>query len=77
MNRKPLAHILLHRGAGDAAFLIDGWKVPAFIEPEFDVTPGEFGIVRCTVTFLCDEVTVLSPGEPRRIASEIVKEVTR
>ena len=46
MNRKPLAHILLHYGAGDSAFL-------------------------------CDEVTVLSPWEPRRIAAEIVKEETR
>ena len=77
MNRTPLAHILLHYGAGDGAFLIDGWKVPAFVEREFDVTTDEFGIVRCTVTFLCDEVTVLSPWEPRRIAAEIVKKETR
>lgn len=70
-----LAHILLHEGAGDAGFLIDGWKVPAYIAPEYEVTTDRHGIVRCTVTFLCDEVTVLSRHEPLRIAAEIMKEI--
>ena len=69
-----LPKILLHEGAGDACFLIDGWKVPAYIAPEFEIQGLGFGVVGVTVTFLADEVTVLSRQMVDKTVSDVMSE---
>lgn len=54
-----LPKILLNESGGDTAFLIDGYKMP-WIAPEYEIESLSDGVVRVTVTFLADEVTVLS-----------------
>ena len=73
MSTPELAKIMLNERGGDAAFLVNGHKMP-FIAPEYSVKPLGGGLVGVTVTFLADEVTVLSGNARRAIVREVVSE---
>lgn len=70
-----LPKILLHEGAGDASFLIDGHKMP-HITPEYEVKDLGSGVVGVTVTFLADEVTVLSRASVKQHVDDVMREAS-
>lgn len=61
-----LPNILIHPGNGDASFLINGYKLPpgSQLERDFCIDPMDpdwpDGPIAVTVTFLADQVTVIS-----------------